>query len=253
MTLHYRVLGEGPALVVLHGLFGSGDNWQTLAREFSAHFKVYVVDQRNHGHSPHSPEMNYDVMAEDIFNLLAENGERDVKLLGHSMGGKTVLRFLQLFEFLVSKAVVADIGVKSYSSHHDHIFRALKSIQLDQFTSRQEVEDRLSMEILDKTTLLFLMKSLYWKEKGQLGWRFNPPVLEQHLPEILGALPPVTISVPTLFLRGEKSGYVPESDEDEIRTLVPNCEFRTIEGAGHWLHADSPGLFRRAVESFLLD
>jgi pimeloyl-ACP methyl ester carboxylesterase len=240
MKLFHRVLGEGPPLLILHGLFGSSDNWQTHARVFSETHTVYLIDQRNHGHSPHALEMNYDVMAHDLFEFVAELGLRDVRLIGHSMGGKTIMRFAQQYSFLIDRMVVADMGIKAYPPHHDQVFQGLFAVDVQHCPSRKEAEERLSAFVSDAGTLQFLMKNLYWKEPGLLDWRFNLPVLFHERVHLMAALPQERIESSALFLTGGKSHYVPEADQVSIRELIADVQFETMQNAGHWLHADAP-------------
>jgi pimeloyl-ACP methyl ester carboxylesterase len=244
-------MGEGPALYILHGLFGSGDNWQTHAKSFASKFRVHLVDLRNHGRSPHSPEMNFDVMAADLFDLVAQNGDRDINLLGHSMGGKAVMRFAQLYAMLVHKMVVADIGIKPYPPHHELVFEGINSVDLEKISSRKEVEEQLAQHIPDNTTVQFLLKSLYWQQPGKLAWRFNAQALASNIHDILVPIEGEQINADTLFIRGGKSKYIEESDESDIRKLLPHSKFITIPGAGHWVHADAPAAFGDAVLDFL--
>jgi pimeloyl-ACP methyl ester carboxylesterase len=252
MNLHFRKIGEGQPLIILHGLFGSSDNWQTHAKKFAENFTVYLVDQRNHGHSPHHDEMNYDVMADDLLELIAAEGLRDIILLGHSMGGKTVMRFAQKNSFLVDRMIVVDMGIKQYRPHHDQIFQGLFHVDVDHVKSRKEAEERLTQFVSEPSTVQFLMKNLYWKTPEQLAWRFNLDVLNKDINSILAAIPEETIDTPTLMLTGGQSGYVPAKDFDAITALLPNVEFKTIESAGHWVHAEAPAAFIEAVESYLL-
>src|SRR6478672_1449510 len=110
MRLHFEVLGSGPPLLILHGLFGSLENWRSMARRLSAEFQVFSIDQRNHGESPHSSEMTYEMMAEDVAELLRETKLRRVNVLGHSMGGKTAMQFSLSHPEAVERLVVADIA-----------------------------------------------------------------------------------------------------------------------------------------------
>ncbi len=254
MNLFFKTLGEGKPLLVLHGLFGSGDNWLSLAKQWAERYKVYLIDQRNHGHSPFADEMNYEVMSEDLYELLASEGLRDVYLLGHSMGGKTVLRFAQKYDFLIEKMIVADMGIKQYKPHHEEIFKALLAVEVEKRTSRKEVEEILSSFNIDEGTKQFLLKNLYWKVAGkELAWRFNLNVLSRLRNEVVLGLSDEKINVETLFLVGGKSNYVPTEDFQSIQELVPNSTFEIIDGAGHWLHAEQPQLFIQKVEEFLED
>lgn len=252
MKLFFRTLGEGKPLLILHGLFGSGDNWQSLAKQYAEHYKVYLIDQRNHGHSPFSDEMSYDAMSEDLYNLMADEGLRDVYLIGHSMGGKTALRFAQQYDFLIEKMIVADMGIKEYRPHHEEIFKGLLAVDIEHCESRREAEERLSVHVQEEGTKQFLLKNMYWKEPGKLAWRFNLPVLYNTRHEVVKAIPAEKINVETLFLKGGKSNYVPETDFESIRELVPHSRFVTIENAGHWLHAEAPQEFMSHTLEFLL-
>jgi esterase len=253
MKLFHKSLGDGPPLLILHGLFGSADNWQTLAKSFAQDFKVYLIDQRNHGHSPQSKEDSYALMADDLFELIAEEGLRDVKLIGHSMGGKTIMHFAQQYAFLIEKMIVADMGIKSYPPHHDDVFAGLFAVDVDRCESRQQAEERLSVHVHEPDTRQFLLKNLYWKEQRKLAWRFNLPVLFDCRSEFMKALPPTKIECDTLFLRGAKSHYILNEDMAAIRELVPHASFDTIENAGHWLHAQQPQVFLEKCLRFLKD
>jgi len=251
MKLHHRILGEGPPLLILHGLFGSSDNWQTHARKYAEHYTVYLIDQRNHGHSPHDPAMNYEVMASDLFELIAESGLRDVRLIGHSMGGKTILRFAQQYSFLIDCMVVADMGMKAYPPHHDEVFKGLFAVDVEHCPSRKEAEERLSAFVFDQGTLQFLLKNLYWKEPGKLDWRFNLPVIYHERAHLMTALPEERVEAATLFLTGGKSRYVLPEDVGNIQQLVPHASFEVMPEAGHWLHAEDPAQFIERTLSYL--
>ena len=233
-------MGEGPPLLILHGLFGSSDNWQTHARVFAQTHTVYLIDQRNHGHSPHAAQINYDVMAHDLFELVADLGLRDIRFIGHSMGGKTIMRFAQQYGFLIDRMVVADMGMKAYPPHHEQVFQGLFAVDASHCPTRKMAEERLSNFISDQGTLQFLLKNLYWKEPGVLDWRFNLESLYQEREYLMAALPRERIDSPALFLTGGRSHYVPEADYASIRELVINASFEIMPEVGHWLHAEDP-------------
>jgi pimeloyl-ACP methyl ester carboxylesterase len=252
MILSSRTIGDqGSDLIILHGLFGSGDNWQTHAKYLSQWFKVTLMDQRNHGHSGHDPEMNYELMAQDVHETMQSLGIKIAHLLGHSMGGKTAMHFSQKFPHLVDHLMVIDMGVKAYPPHHGPIFNAIQAVDIENCPSRKEAEMRIAPFIPDFSTQQFLLKNMYWIEEGKLAWRFNAPVLETSIDNILAALPEGTTSNETLFLTGGKSNYVVAEDHASIKTYFPHVQFACIEKAGHWVHAEAPQEFLQMILSFL--
>ena len=251
MKLNYRKLGEGDPLIILHGLFGSSDNWQTLGKRYAEDFEVYLVDQRNHGKSPHSDEFSYELMAADLNELVEELGYDKVKLIGHSMGGKTVMQFAVDHAEMVDKMVVADIGFKQYPMHHDQILEGLNSLNLDEIDSRGEADEEMEKVIKEWGVRQFLLKNLYWKEKGKLAWRMNLDVLEEKMENILQEINFEKIDTDTLFIRGGKSNYILEEDIEEIESKFPNAEVHTIESSGHWVHAEAQDEFYEVTKSFL--
>ena len=251
MKLHSKILGEGSPLIILHGLLGSGDNWQSMARKWAERYEVHLVDQRNHGHSFHSEDFSFEHMTDDLLQYVQDHHLRGVYLIGHSMGGKTAMHFAQQHPEWLEKLVVADIGPKGYEPHHDVIFRALKNVDLGRVGSRGEADQAIGEFVYEPGVRMFLMKNLYWKEKGQLGWRFNLDVLHERYEEIIRPLPSGEIRIPTLFIRGGKSGYVLDEDWPEIQRQFPKAQLSTLPDAGHWLHAEKPAVFFEEVNGFL--
>lgn len=252
MELFYRELGNGKPLVILHGLFGFSDNWQTHAKKFSEYYRVILVDLRNHGHSPWSDEFSYQLMVDDLFELLNKLYLKDVILLGHSMGGKVAMHFAQSHPDLLEKIIIVDMGIKEYPMHHQHILKAFDSINLNELSARSEAERILSSFIESKGVVQFLLKNLYWQEKGKLAWRVNFKVLQSAMPEILSALPEREVLIPTLFIRGSLSDYILDSDFEKIENLFPDSQLITIENSGHWVHAEAPEDFTDSVLAFCL-
>ena len=240
MELFYRRKGEGTPLVILHGLFGSADNWGTIGDRLSDSFDVLLVDQRDHGRSPHSDHITYPLMAEDVHELVTGLGLKDIILVGHSMGGKTAMAFAQQWPELLRHLVVVDISPREHDNAHDHILEALLSADLSRLKSRKEVEEQLSTLVPEPGVVQFLMKSLYWKEPDRLAWRMNVALLAKDLPHILAAVGSSTVRVPTLFIRGGKSDYITREDLPAIREQFPNSTVETIPYAGHWVHAQAP-------------
>ncbi|RNC84279.1 MAG: alpha/beta fold hydrolase [Winogradskyella sp.] len=254
MKLHSNSFGEGKPFVILHGFLGMGDNWKTLGRKFSEHnFQVHLVDQRNHGRSFHSDKFDYDLMVEDLKAFCDENDLKEIILLGHSMGGKTAMAFATKYPSLVDKLIIADISPRYYPIHHDAILEGLSSLDFSQIKSRGQADKVLENYVPEIGTRMFLLKNLYWVEKGQLGLRINLPVLKDNVSEVGEALDiHATFSKPTLFLRGDKSEYIGVSDEALIHRHFTDAKIQTIANAGHWLHAENSKDFFEAVIDFII-
>ena len=252
MKLHFRELGEGKPLVILHGLFGYSDNWQTHAKKLAEYYRVILVDLRNHGHSDWADSNSYELMAQDVYELCLELQLNNFILLGHSMGGKVAMYFAQEHEDLLDKLVVVDIGMKAYPMHHDHILDGIHSVDLPNNSTRSQAEAQMSAHIESEGVKQFLLKNLYWKEKGKLAWRMNVEVLEREMPNILAAVPAIKVSIPTLFIRGALSNYILDEDISEIEDVFIDAEMVTMENAGHWVHAESPAEFLDTLLSFCL-
>jgi esterase len=254
MQLNFKKSGSGEPLVILHGLFGSLDNWQSLGRQFSEDFTVYLVDQRNHGQSPHSEEWSYELMVEDLENFFKEHHIENPILLGHSMGGKTAMFYAVKHPGKLKKLIVADIAPRAYKPHHQQVLDALFAVDVKNISSRKEAEDRISALISDFGTKQFLLKNLYWEdiENKKLAWRFNLDVISKNIADIGKAVPDNSVveNLPILFLRGSNSNYISDNDQEMINKIFPEAEIKTIEGAGHWLHAEKPTEFYQAVLGF---
>lgn len=253
MKLAFRKIGSGKTLFILHGLFGSSDNWQTLGKKFAETFTVYLIDQRNHGHSPHSPVFNYSVMSEDLLELMNDEGLDKVMLLGHSMGGKTALQLAVTHPERVEKMVIVDIGPKKYPVTNQFVVDALDKFDPQNLSSRKEAEEILSREIADIGTRQFLLKNLYWDDNQKLQWRFDFQSIKNNI-KVVGETTPMPASpipIPVMFLKGEKSDYIFPSDIKLMQTMFPNSKLAVIPGAGHWVHADQPQAFYEKVFEFL--
>ena len=253
MQLHSNIFGEGKPFIILHGFLGMGDNWKTLAKQFSnLGFQIHLVDQRNHGRSFHDSEFNYDVLATDLKAYCSHHNLKDIVLLGHSMGGKTAMLFAALYPEIVSKLIVADIAPRFYPVHHDAILEGLSSLDFEQITSRKEAEIQLSKYVQDVGTRQFLLKNIYRISSSVLGLRINLKVLKTNVSEVGEALPPtLNFQKDTLFLRGDKSEYISTQDEPLIKHQFPSATIKTISNAGHWLHAENPVEFYNRVCAFI--
>ena len=253
MILHSIILGKGKPFVILHGFLGMADNWKTLGTQWSeSGFEVHLLDQRNHGRSFHSDEHNYDVMAKDVKEYCENHDLKNIILLGHSMGGKVAMRTAVLFPGLINKLIIADIAPKPYDPHHSDIIHALESVDFTQINSRKDAGETVGKTITDVGTRQFLLKSLYRKDKESYGWRFNLPALSK-AQSMVGdhTIIDKPIEIPTLFIRGGKSGYILDSDKAVIEHAFAKAELKTIPNAGHWLHAEQPDEFNRLVEKFV--
>ena len=254
MQLNFKTFGEGFPLIILHGLMGSLDNWQSIAKKLAEHFKVYIIDQRNHGRSQHSTEMSYAILSADLLDFMHQQQIERAHLIGHSMGGKTVMQFALLHPEMVSKLVVVDITPAAIEDKHSAVFQALFKVDLATITDRRQAEEILRKGLDgDETTVQFLMKSLTRTDDGAgFTWRFNLPVLYQHYPEISAA---IESSVPfmghSLFIKGAKSGYITATTYEKVIDLFPNNELLEIADAGHWVHAEKPVEFTDGVLKFL--
>ena len=251
MKLNFKKIGEGKPLLILHGLFGSSDNWGSLGKKFSKNNRVYLIDLRNHGRSPHSNQMTYSDMANDLLGLIKDEKIISPTILGHSMGGKVALMFAKNYPEYLGKLIVADIGLKAYPMHHEEILRGLNSINLELTKSRSHAQEVIKKHISSLGIQQFLLKNLYWIEKGKLAWRMNLKQIENNIEEILKEINIENSNLKTLFLRGELSNYILEEDYSDILSALPNAKIQTIEKAGHWLHAENPLSFYEKVVDFI--
>jgi len=265
MKLNYRKLGQGKPLLILHGLFGLSDNWATVGKLLAESFEVYLIDLRNHGSSPHSDEWTYTAMAEDIKETMAnvlggmENGERtsainhqpSAILMGHSFGGKVAMQFASMYPEKLEKLIVVDMAPKDYPGHQFGFIEKLISIDLAAMKSRKEAEAQLTAIIKDRATVQLLLKNIIWSAENKLAWKFNLKAIAANQNNIGQTFSIKNkIDTPALFIRGERSNYILDADITEIKKIFSHSEFKTIEGAGHWVHADKPEEFVKSVRDF---
>ncbi len=234
---------DGPALIIVHGLFGSIANWRAVARELSKNFQVYVIDQRNHGESLNADSMSYKDMADDLDEFIRTHKLEDFTLCGHSMGGKAVMTYAlsgYASAERMTAIVVLDIAPEIYTHSHAPFLASMAEIDLGLVTSRAEVEKLLQPAIPDNSTRLFLMQSLE-RQDGQFRWKLNLPVLHKYMPDIVGFPKKMLLgnskSVQSLFLYGSQSDYVKPEMHSQIKKYFPKAEFDSVE-AGHWLHVE---------------
>lgn len=258
MQLHFKQLGQGRPLVMLHGLFGSLDNWLGVAPKLVGSFQLFLVDSRNHGLSPHNSEMDYPVMARDLAEFLDTQQLERAIVLGHSMGGKTAMQFALDYPARVEKLVVVDMAPRERPFEHEKIFKALLALDLAQFQSRRQMEEVLEPDIPDLTVRRFLLKNLKSSPSPNstlhFEWRIPLDLIYQNYPRLCDAIAPATpFNGPALFLRGGKSHFVKEDDAPQIHELFPQARIETIAAANHWVHADAPEEFVQRVLSFLTE
>ncbi len=253
MKLHANIIGEGKPMLILHGFLGMGDNWKTLAKKYSElNFQVHLIDQRNHGRSPHSDEFSYELLSSDLLEYITDHNLSNIILLGHSMGGKTVMDFACKHPQYIEKLIIADIAPKYYAPHHQVILDSLHALNFDEIQSRNDAETILKNYINDAGTRMFLLKNLYRVEKNKFGLRINLKTLTDKVEEIgKGIFEGAEFTKPTLLLRGAYSDYVLDSDFEMIKKHFPNSEIKTVDKASHWLHAENPKDFYDYSANFI--
>ncbi|HNX54446.1 MAG TPA: alpha/beta fold hydrolase [Prolixibacteraceae bacterium] len=267
MNLFYREEGEGFPFVIVHGLYGSSDNWLTVGKKLASKYKVFMIDQRNHGRSPNSEDHNYELMKNDLAEFFDQQGIERAILMGHSMGGKTAMSFAADYPERIEKLIVVDIAPKDYfllndeSQYylHNNILRAMIEIDFEKMESRKEVETFLNERIDSQPVVQFLLKSVTRnKTTEQFEWRLNVPVLYENLDEIISGVNahwfddrlPIK-NYPVLFIKGANSNYILHEDFQSIKRIYPEAEITEIPNAGHWLHAEQPQLFMEVLSNFL--
>jgi esterase len=252
MKLNFKKTGSGEPLIILHGLFGSADNWFSIAKELEKYYTLYLIDQRNHGDSPQSKDWDYEVMAEDLNELMEDEGIDAAYLMGHSMGGKTVMKFAFKYPDKVKKLIVADIAPRFYPVHHKEILEGLNAIPIQELKSRKEADDILSKHIQIPGIRQFLLKSLGRNDSGGFIWKINLPVITEKIDNVGEEITSEeTFDKPTLFMGGENSDYITDKDKEEIAEMFPNSHLIFIKNAGHWLHAEQPAAVVETVRAFL--
>ncbi len=268
MELFFRKYGEAaPPLVIVHGLYGSSDNWVSIARDLADRFEVFVVDQRNHGQSPHSPQHDYPSMREDLREFMDQQGIKKAVLIGHSMGGKTVMSFAEAWPERVQALVSVDIAPKSYrnlalasrtAANHSSMIDAMMKVDLSKIQSREDADEALALSIGSERIRSFLLKNLRRVDGGAFNWRINLEAISGNLEAIFEGMDRELYAgqggitgFPALFISGGDSEYIRAMDHQMIRDIFPTAEFVSIPGAGHWVHAEQPDLLVKTIRYFL--
>jgi len=252
--LHYKSIGEGKPLFILHGLFGMLDNWLTIGKKLAEKYRVILVDLRNHGKSFHSDDCDYFLMAEDVAKLISHLGFEEVALLGHSMGGKVAMQLAMNEPDLIKQLIVVDIAPKTYPPGHQEVFDAFNAVDLDNVANRGEAEEQMRTVLDEEGVIQFLLKNLKRKKEGGYRWKANINAMLANYELIIeNSLSPLySYEEPTLFIKGGKSErYIELSDWEMILELFPFAKLETVEKAGHWVHAEAPEDTIRLVEGFL--
>ena len=255
MKLYSKIYGDKTQdLIIIHGLFGMSDNWNSLGKQFSKYCKVHLIDLRNHGRSPHSDDFNYEVMCGDVLEYMQDNNIEKPIILGHSLGGKVAMKFAFTHNDKIEKLIVADMSPRRYNTDfHQDLLRTLYKLPLDNFSKREEIDKLLAFTYKDKGMRLFLLKNLYRNEKKEFAWRFNIEVLLEKVSNIQEAdFIKGVCGVPAHFIRGGNSNYITTKDELIINKHFSDYSIATIEGAGHWLHAEQSEIFYNEVMGFCL-
>jgi len=251
MELFFRELGQGEPVIILHGLFGFSDNWQTIAKALADHHLVVTPDLRNHGRSPHVLTHTYTEMAEDLSVFMDAHWMFHATLIGHSMGGKVAMQLALTHPDKVERLVVVDMAPGQADDNHSGIFEALMGLDLSKMTDRNDIEAYLTPSIPELGTRQFLLKNITRNADGTFAWKMNLPVLWKHFNDILAPVKGEPFDKPVLFIRGSRSDYIKNEDWPLIQKLFPKAELVTIEGAGHWVHAEKPAELLEVIRNFL--
>lgn len=252
MKLFYREIeGQGPNIIILHGLFGSSDNWLPQAKMLAGHYRVFLPDLRNHGQSPHADEFNYQLMAEDIREFIRQHRISAPVVIGHSMGGKAAMTLATHYPEIPSRLIIVDIAPKAYAAQHDSILEGLLSISVEELKSRIEADEALATYVSEPAVRQFLLKNLQRNAEGGFTWKMNLEAISRHYPSVGDAVEKhKPFNGPALFIRGARSRYIRDNDMEGIQALFPKARLLTLD-TGHWVQSEKPGELVDAVKSFL--
>lgn len=255
MKLNHKISGTGKPVIIMHGLFGMLDNWRSIAKMLEEDFQCILVDLRNHGKSPHTVEMNYDLMVDDVIELMENLHLPSAIILGHSMGGKVAMQLALEHPGRVEKLIVVDIAPKEYPPHHEDVIAAIQAIDPGALQDRDQAENIFAQHLGDdQATIQFLLKNLSRKPEGGFEWKANMPALIDHYSDLMKEISQENrFEGPALFVRGDESESVLDEDWTSILDLFPNAVLISISRAGHWVHADAPDAFAREIKLFMAD
>ncbi len=267
MKMFFRKFGDGPPLIITHGLYGASDNWVGIGRELAKSHEVFILDWRNHGNSPHTLEHNYQILKNDLLNFIDEQGLTKVSLLGHSMGGKANIFFAVDNPSRVDSLIVVDISPRSYMSLNQHtphtvdhlnIIKAMMDVDFSKVDSRMDIDMMLSDTVKSQRVRQFLLKNVKRKDQHSFEWKLNLQSLHDNIPNILNGLDLDKVNngmgvsgFPVLFIKGADSDYISDIDYPIIQKIFPVADIVSIPNAGHWVHAEQTELFLKNVNYFL--
>lgn len=265
MGLFYRKFGTGPPLIILHGLYGSSDNWVSIGKKLAAKFEVYLIDQRNHGQSFHSDQHRYDLLQNDLKKFLEEQSISKAIIIGHSMGGKTATYFAVENPEMIQSLIVIDIAPTAYQETkseqhkiHSIIIESLLQLDIKNQTNREDINDQLRLKLPNDQLRNFLLKNLKRNNSNGFQWKINLPVLKTELPYIMSGLDPAdfmygnpVVGFPVMFIKGGNSPYISRKDLEDIQKIFPQAIINTIDNAGHWLHAEKPEELIQIITEFI--
>lgn len=241
-------------LIIIHGLFGNSDNWQTLAKRYAKDFSVFSVDLRNHGQSAHFDSMTYTEMAADVYAFATNLGITKAHVMGHSMGGKVAMQLANDFPHFIDKLIVCDISAKAYAPHFQNYIAAMQSINFASVTSRKDVDEALKPAVPKLGVRQFLLKNIERTSEGQLRWQINLDAIERNYSHLINKIDLTNlVKMKSLFIRGERSNYISVEDIEWLKQHFERASFSTIKNAGHWLHAEQPDAFYESSMKFLHD
>lgn len=252
MKLYHKEAGAGFPFIFLHGLFGSSVNWNSVSKHFSSDHKIYLIDQRNHGRSPHDPAFDYDLMSEDLNEFFVDQNIEQAIVLGHSMGGKTAMSFASKYPEKIRRLVVVDIAPSAYVFKDENVLNGMLRLTSDELSSRSNADQAIAKYIPDMGVRQFILQNLYWNAEKKLQWRLNLSAISEKILNVGAEIEMRTpFEWPALFVKGGNSDYIQDKESRNISEKFPNSIIETIEGAGHWIHADKPLEFVEVVSNFL--